>query len=61
MPRIKYCPECKSDKVVKKGMRNRVQKYHCNACLKWFQSGRQSNLKTVSIVDQLTFKKTILI
>lgn len=61
MSKIKYCPECKSDKVIKKGMRSRAQKYHCNSCLKWFQSARQTNRKIISIMDQLTFKKTIQI
>ena len=57
----KICPNCSSNLVVKNGFQSKRQVYKCKTCGKKFQSKRQPNRKTISIVDKLTFKKTILI
>lgn len=57
----KNCPDCSSNKIVKNGFQSKRRLFKCNNCNKKFQSKPQKHRKTNSVVDQLTFKKTIQI
>jgi transposase-like protein len=60
MPKIRYCPKCKSDKIIKKGKQSRRQKYLCKECKNWFQNDTQKGRLADSVVNSLTFKKRLL-
>jgi transposase-like protein len=52
----KKCPECKSNKIVKNGHKNTLQRYKCKNCGFRFQSGKQTSRKSSSLLDSYLFK-----
>ena len=57
----KNCPKCKSKNVLKNGFQYNRQRYKCKDCKKQFQSNLQPKRNNNSIINQLTFKKSVLI
>jgi transposase-like protein len=57
----KHCIFCNSTEVIKKGKQSSRQKYYCKNCNKNFQSKAQNSRKIASVINDLTFKKTIQI
>jgi transposase-like protein len=59
-PKIyKNCPECKSNKVVKNGHRNSTQRYKCKNCSFRFQTAKQANQKSSSLLDSYLLKNRV--
>ncbi len=56
----KNCPNCGSNQVVKIGFQTGRRRYKCKGCEKKFQSKSQNTRKHNSLMDQLTFKKTLV-
>jgi len=57
----KNCPKCSSNKIVKIGFQSGRRRFKCKNCSKKFQSEKQRYRQNESVIDQLTFKKTIVI
>jgi transposase-like protein len=57
----KNCPNCSSNEILKIGFQSGRRRFKCKNCNKKFQSKKQTSRRIDSIVDALTFKKTILI
>ncbi len=55
----KNCPECKSNKIVKNGNRNGVQRFKCKSCSYQFQSKRQTSRKASKIAQDYLFKNNL--
>jgi transposase-like protein len=57
----KNCPYCNSNQVVKNGFQTGRRIYKCKNCGKKFQNKKVVSRKKDSIINALTFKKTIQI
>ena len=57
----KNCHKCSSNEIVKIGFQIGIRRYKCKKCNNKFQSKKQLNRNNSSIINQLTFKKTIQI
>ncbi len=57
----KNCPNCNSNQIIKNGFQSGRRVYKCKNCLKKFQNKKIVSRKNTSILNQLTFKKTIQI
>jgi transposase-like protein len=55
----KNCPECRSNKIVKNGYRNGVQRFKCKSCYYQFQSKRQTTRKARKIAQDYLFKNNL--
>jgi transposase-like protein len=55
----KNCPECKSNKIVKNGNRNGVQRFKCKTCNYQFQSKRQTNRIAAKIAKDYLLKNNL--
>jgi transposase-like protein len=57
----KNCPDCGSNQVIKNGSQYGRKRYKCKNCSRQFQNKKVISRKVSAIINQLTFKKTILI
>lgn len=55
-----YCPECKSNLLVKNGKRGKLQKYKCKSCLKVFTSRTGTALHKLQKPDKFEAYKTMM-
>ena len=55
----KNCPECKSNKIVKNGNRNGVQRFKCKSCNYQFQSKKQKIRMASKIARDYLFKNNL--
>jgi len=56
----KKCPNCDSNHVIKKAIRNGIRRYKCNDCDKWFSSKRRPEKLTKNIFQEYIYKRQTL-
>ena len=55
----KNCPECKSNKIVKNGHKNSIQRFKCKSCGFRFQSRKQTSRKSSSLLNSYLLKNNL--
>ena len=55
----KNCTKCKSNNVVKNGHRNNIQRFKCKTCGFRFQSVKQTNRKSSSLLNSYLLKNKV--